>query len=264
MLLTGCMSPVCCIDPNYQQDNPPTTNNNQAIEMAADQFGQNLAKHILNHPELADDIDCKTFPFKIAQLINDAKLNGVANQNEKNKIKQKQLCTLTVTEYEPVYMTKVTFFIKDEQGNIQVFNNSVDSGNSSFSHFNFSEYGKYMYIVFTDEGHPFFVFFDTLKFINNDKDDQVGEVFEEYYLDHIENFYDNGDIVFALMEGIVEGCLDGEVEIEPNNDNEEEVKRCLFHHNIFNQYNSLSSREPYTPSKSERRIKMPYVCNAFH
>lgn len=255
-MLTGC----CCSNPYYQQSNTSIATNNQAIEMAAEQFGQNLAKHILNHPDIADDIDCKIIPTKTAQLIDDAK----PDKSPEQEVKQKQLCTLTVNEYEPVYVTKVTFFIKDEQGDIKVLNDLVDSGNSSFSHFNFSEKGKYLYITFTDEGHPFFVFFDTLKFINNEKEDQVGEVFEEYFLDHIESFYDNGDFVFALSEGAITGCLEGEVEIEPKTANSEEVKRCLFHHNIFDQYNSFSSDKPYSPSRSKRRVEMPYVCNAFH
>lgn len=235
----------CSIHQASESSDESMLSNEYTRTITAQDFGHNLAKHILNHPDVADDIHCTVIPSD-------------------KTTKTKQLCTLTVDEYEPVHLTKVTFFIKDEQGDIQVLNELADSGNSSFSHFDFSQNGKYLYITFADEGHPFFVFFDTQKFINDDKNAQVGEVFEEYFLDHIEAFYDNGDFVFAINEGTFTGCLGGEVETEPKTADSEEVKRCLFHHNIFDQYSSFSSNEPFTPSRSKRRIKMPYVCNAFH
>jgi len=241
----------CSITPITQQDNEagfekivPEGRYNTSTQFA-NLFGQNLAKHILNHPDAVDDIHCATIP-------SDETVNT------------KQLCTLEVDEYEPFYVTKVTFFIKDDNGDINVLSNLEDSGSSSFSHFDFSENGKYLYVTFADEGHPFFVFFDTQKFINNDKNPQVGELFEEYFLDHIESFYDNGDIVYALREGTITGCLiHGEVEIEPKTETTDEVKRCLFHYNIFDKYNSFGSSEPYVPTRSKRRIQMPYVCKAF-
>jgi len=257
ILLNGCS-----LQNASESLNESKLSNEYSITLAAQNFGQNLAKHILNHPEVVNDIVCKMLPLKISLLINDAKSDNTVAHNEKNK--PEQLCTLTVDEYEPVYVTKVTFFIKDENGAIRVLNDLVNAGNASFSHFEFSEYGKYLYITFADEGHPFFVFFDTQKFINDDKNAEVGEVFEEYFLDHIESFYDNGDFVFAINEGTITGCLDGEIEIEPKTANTDEVKRCLFHHNIFDYYSSFSSSEPFTPSRSKRRINMPYVCNAFH
>jgi len=244
--LFGCsITPIAQLDNEAGFERVESESSYHSITQSANQFGQNLAKHILNHPDVADDIHCVIIPSD--QTVN-----------------TKQLCTLTVDEYEPVYVTKVTFFVKNEHGDIRVLNDLVNAGNASFSHFEFSENGKYLYITFADEGHPFFVFFDTQKFINDDKNAEVGEVFEEYFLDHIESFYDNGDFVFAINEGTITGCLDGEVETEPKTANTDEVKRCLFHHNIFDDYSSFSSNEPFIPSRSKRRIKMPYVCNAFH
>ena len=106
------------------------------METAEDEFSASLSEHILDHP---DSAHCKEIPA------------GVARPDKK------QLCALDVVEYEPVYVTKATFFIKDEQGDIKVINKLLDNGNSSFSHFNFSENGKYLYITFTDEGHAYFV-----------------------------------------------------------------------------------------------------------
>jgi hypothetical protein len=224
-------------------------------EHFAQQFGEGLAEHILSHPNITDDIHCQTIPTNFHELHGD---DVSANAQAPS-----QLCTLEVMIYEPVYVNKVNFFVKNNDGSIKVLNILTKSGSSSFSSFEFSEKGKYLTVVFTDEGHPFFVFFETQKFIKNPEKAQVGEVFEEYYLDHIETFYDNGDFIFALREETIYGCLSGEIEIEPKTDTTEEVKRCLFHHNIFDEYNSFSSRKPFTPSRSKRSVKMPYVCHAY-
>ena len=80
----------------------------------------------------------------------------------------------------------------------------------------------------------------------------------------VRTFFDNGDIVYALREATITGCLNGEVEIEPKTASTDEVKRCLFHHNIFDQHSGFSSNEPFIPTRSKRRIKVPYACEAFH
>jgi hypothetical protein len=229
--------------------------NIDAVEGFSNQFGHSLARHILRHPDVADDIRCKAIPTDMSTI-------GSVHQS-------KQLCLLTVITDEPDYFKKTTLFVKTKdvkakKSDIKVLTKFTDYRSSYLSDIGFSENGKYVYLVFTDEGHPFFVFWDTQKLINNEPDAQVGEVFEEYFLDHIESFYDNGDFVYVLREGTITGCLDGEVEVEPKTDNGEQVKRCLFHHNIFDQYRSFSSKEPFIPSRSIRRIQMPYVCNAFH
>jgi hypothetical protein len=236
----------CSINNASKPLNKIVSSDDFLMTLSASKFDQKLAQHILNHPNINNDIHCETIPL----------VDGISNR--------KQLCTLIIDEYEPFYVTKVTFFIKDEKGDINVLNNLEDSGSSSFSHFKFSDNGKYLYVSFADEGHPFFVFFDTQKFIHNDKEPEVGEVFEEYYLDHIESFYDNGDFVFSLREGTIFACLDGEIEIEPKTETTDEVKRCLFHYNIFDQYNSFGSSKPFVPSRSKRKITMPYVCKAFN
>jgi hypothetical protein len=249
--LAGC----CCSKPNYQNNNEDVPTNAKAttntVEAFAKKFPTVLAVHIINHPGVVDDIRCQSIPININTPV---KIHG-----------EKQLCILQFTTYEPFYSTKTTVFVKNKINEISVLTNFIDDESSYLSHIEYSENGKFLYFMFTDEGHPFFVFFDAQKFINNEPDAQVGELFEEYFLDHIETFYDNGDIVYALREGTITGCLThGEVEVEPKIDNNEQVKRCLFHHNVFDKYNSLSSNEPFIPTSSKRRVIMPYVCNAFH
>jgi hypothetical protein len=253
--LAGC----CCSNPNYQKNNEDVPTNamvrTNTVEAFAKQFSPELATYFMNHPEVVDDIRCQLIPINIDTPVK-------AHE-------EKQLCILAFTTYEPFYSIKTTVFVKNKNNEINVLTNFIDDESSYLSHIAFSESGKFLYLILTDEGHPFFVFFDTQKFINNDADAQVGGLFEEYFLDHIETFYDNGDIVYALREGTITGCLsNGEVEIEPKTDNSEQVKRCLFHHNIFEKYNSFGStrdtNEPFIPTSSKRRVIMPYVCNAFN
>jgi hypothetical protein len=253
--LAGC----CCSAPNYQQSNEDVVTNAKAstntVEAFAKQFSPELATYIMNHPDVVDDIRCQSIPINIDTPVKTHE--------------EKQLCILAFTTYEPFFSEKTTLFVKNKNADITVLTNFIDDESSYLSHIEFSENGKYIYLMLTDEGHPFFVFFDTQKFINNEPEAQVGELFEEYFLDHIESFYDNGDIVFALREGTITGCLNhGEVEVEPKTDGTEQVKRCLFHHNIFDKYNSFGSTrdisEAFIPTSSKRRVIMPYVCNAFN
>jgi hypothetical protein len=253
--LAGC----CCSNPNYQQSNEDVVTNaktsTNTVEAFAKQFSPELATYIMNHPDVVDDIRCQSVPINIDTPVK-------AHE-------EKQLCILQFTIYEPFYSTRTTVFVKNKYFEINVLTNFIDDESSYLSHIEFSENGKFLYLMLTDEGHPFFVFFDTQKFINNDADAQVGGLFEEYFLDHIETFYDNGDIVYALREGTITGCLDnGEVEIVPKTDSTALVTRCLFHHNIFDKYNSFGSTrdisEAFIPTSSKRRVIMPYVCNAFN
>jgi hypothetical protein len=140
---------------------------------------------------LIDDIGCKAIPINNASIVKPHE--------------EKQLCVLKTQTDELEDSNKTTLFVKDKNGGITVLTHFIDDESSYLSHIELSENGKYIYLMLTDEGHPFF--FDTQKFINNMPDAQVGELFEEYFLDHIENFYDNGDIVYALREGTITGCL---------------------------------------------------------
>jgi hypothetical protein len=247
VLIAACNSGI-----NPENEVSPNSNDwrqlgtDLAIIKHAKQFGPEFAEYILSHPNIGDNIECQPLSIVSERSPQDA-----------------ELCAIERIIYEPIYVNKVRFFLKKTNGDIKVLDDLTKGISSSFSHFYFSENKRLLSIVFTDEGHPYFVFFDTQKFIDKPNEAQVGEVFEEYFLDHIESFYDNGDFVFALMEDSVYSCLDGEVEIEPATLNTQEVKRCLFHHNIYDRYSSLSSSESFLPSRSKRIVNMPYVCHFF-
>ncbi|GAA6170699.1 hypothetical protein NBRC116592_03690 [Colwellia sp. KU-HH00111] len=231
LLVTSVLTGCCCSDPNYQQNNTPIATNSRAVELAADQFGQDLAKHIINHPNIDDDIHCETIPFAVEEdnVIND----------------KRQLCTLEILEYEPELITRMSFFIKSENRDITVIDSFHAEGESTLGQIGFSENGKYFYLVKTDEGHPWFIFYDTQKFLNDYMHAQVGDVFEEYFLSHIAGFYDNGDFIFALREDIVIGCDDNldsrnEMKKETTSESTKVEIFCLIRHNIFEKYFSLS------------------------
>lgn len=238
-----------CITPRYQQSNLPIVSNTNAIEIAAEQFGQHLAKHILTHPNVADNIHCATIP-----LNNTLSTDGTKSINNLgDRQSEKQLCTLEVIEYEPKLITRMSFFTKSGDGDISVIDSFHAEGESTLGQIGFSENGKYFYLVKTDEGHPWFTFYDTQKFLTDYMHAQVGEVFEEYFLDHIEAFYDNGDIVFSLREDIITNCANNEMAVNSITANNKAAKGCLMRHNIFEQYNSLSSHK--------EKVSLPLECH---
>ncbi|GAA6170713.1 hypothetical protein NBRC116592_03830 [Colwellia sp. KU-HH00111] len=221
------------------------SSNNPANYSAAWQTKHKAIQQAVNSPDLTDDIHCINIP------------------TDKPEPSQSQLCILHSKSYQPQYSEMHGLFVKNKIGDITLLEHFSDEQLASLGYVGFSENGRYLYAVFTDEGHPYFVFFDSEKFINNQANAQVGEVFEEYFIDHIEVLYENGDFVFALREGTISGCLSGEVEIAAKTSQTDEVKRCLFHHNIFDQYSNLMSSDPSLPTRSKRQIPMPYVCKAF-
>jgi hypothetical protein len=100
---------------------------------------------------------------------------------------------------------------------------------SSFGEIVFSPKGKYLYITYADEGHPYFVFYDTHKFIQDDKNAQIAQLFE-YKLDVIDEFYDNGEVVYSLSD-----CPDSEEQSDSATVNTGEAENCLIRYNILNK-----------------------------
>ena len=229
MLSLFTITSGCSLNNTSEYSNETALSNERSITLAAQEFGPILATHILNHPNIDDDIHCATIPFAMG-------ISGATTD-------KKQLCTLEIVEYEPELITRMSFFIKSENGDVTVIDSFHAEGESTLGRIGFSENGKYFYLVKTDEGHPWFTFYDTQKFFTDYMHAQVGEVFEEYLLAHIEGFYDNGDFVFALREDIITSCGHDEMEVDSKTANNEEENGCLVRHNIFDQYNSLSSHE---------------------
>jgi len=107
-------------------------------------------------------------------------------------------------------------------------NQNVDS---SFGYLVFSPKGKYLYIAYADEGHPYFVFYDTTKFINDDKSAELDSV-SQYRVDSIDELYDNGDVAYSLSDCFDHLNSQQEVEV-PTELNNAEKEQCEFHYNIF-------------------------------
>lgn len=166
----------CSIIGTSEQTNEPALSSEHSITLVAQKFGQHLAKHILNHPDIANNIHCAIIPSNSAHSADGS---TVANSSD-DMVNEKQLCTLEVVEYSPELITQMSFFVKEENGDITVIDSFHVEGEATLGRIVFSQSGKYFYLVKTDEGHPWFTFYDTQKFLSNYMYAQVGEVFEEY------------------------------------------------------------------------------------
>lgn len=115
--------------------------------------------------------------------------------------KAQQLCISTHNSEQGLPITIATFFQVNNNGPIQVLTHHINKS-SSFGKVQFSNDGKYLYVMYADEGHPYFVFYDTSKFIQNDPTAQIYQL-NEYGISHIEQINDNGDVIFSRID-----CLD--------------------------------------------------------
>ena len=64
--------------------------------------------------------------------------------------------------------------------------------------FLFSPNGLYLAQEFTEEGHPHFIIYKTESFLNNKQAKPLG-YFEDYYLEDIIAFDDNGELIYRLI-----------------------------------------------------------------
>ncbi len=119
------------------------------------------------------------------------------------------LCAVEHIHYEGVLMSSVKFYLIRGEQKLQLNTHQTNNSISSFGGFAFSDNGKYLYLSWADEGHPYFIFFDTDKFIHEQENAGVGHGFEDYYLYQIISFTDQGDFVYQLMTASNEQCQQG-------------------------------------------------------
>lgn len=141
-----------------------------------------LAEFIVTHEDISDHISCEDIP------------------NNKNK-----LCVISKANEINHYLFDTAFFVKTVDDNYKILEN-FNSFESSFGYIGFSPEGTYLYVVFAEEGHPFFIFFQTDLFLKNSKDAQVGKVLDDYYLSHVEKLYDDGRFVYQRRINDIESC----------------------------------------------------------
>lgn len=84
-------------------------------------------------------------------------------------------------------------------------------------------HGHNLYIAYADEGHPYFIFYRTDKFMN----DEAATLAQTsvYKVDSIEAFDDEGNITYTISE-----CFDEDPEGESTN---AKKVQCEFHYNIL-------------------------------
>lgn len=112
-----------------------------------------------------------------------------------------QLCINSHDSVQGLPITIATFFRVQQNAPIQELTHYINES-SAFGEVKFSNNGKYLYIMYADEGHPYFVFYNTSKFIENDPTAQIYQL-NEYGISHIEQMNDNGDVIFSSID-----CLD--------------------------------------------------------
>jgi hypothetical protein len=145
-----------------------------------------------------------------------------------------------------VPITVSQYYLVSKHITFNELTNNVNS-ESSFGHLVFSPNGKYMYISYADEGHPYFIFYDTDKFINDDKDAELAQV-SQYRVESIDEFYDNGDIVYSLNN-----CVESEQ--APASENLE-TESCMFYNNIT----SNKSDQKNTMERAQKSFDALMAC----
>ncbi len=109
-----------------------------------------------------------------------------------------QLCFIrTDSVYGPY--DDIVFYLIDKAGN--KFFLSSNSGNvSTFGGFDFSTHGKYMWLSWAEEGHPYFEFYLTKNFLEQGTSAKVLATLANYYFDQFEKFSDSGEVIYSVTE----------------------------------------------------------------
>lgn len=111
-------------------------------------------------------------------------------------------------------------------------------------YFIFSPNGNYIAIIETEEGHPFFAFYETKALLNNQNKVAPLMVLDDINLAHFEFLKDNGDVAYALTEGAVALCQSYEIEFIEGHPTHTE--RCVVGYN-------LETKQPLV-------FELPYRC----
>lgn len=163
--------------------------------------------------------------------------------------RSEKICLISFQENEQgALMTHVSYTLVSSNQVIKHLVNNVDAG-QYFCGIGFSTGGKYLYQCFSGEGHAYYSFYLLDDFIKDKKNAEIGRGFEDSFLDHIESFADNGELIYALNHDSHDACFDSAVEIIPLNGKPTSEKRCLKAINILPAY-----------KKQQMVIPQPHIC----
>ncbi|RDH84500.1 MAG: hypothetical protein DIZ80_03200 [endosymbiont of Galathealinum brachiosum] len=148
---------------------------------------------------------------------------------------EEQLCySSTNSSYGPY--DDVVFYKIDKYGE-EVLLGSQSGGVATFGGFDFSLGGRYMWVSWAEEGHPFFEFYRTNDFLENGIKSKSLEVLGDYYFEQFTQFSENGNVAYSLTEGAFENCKDAGDGARESIDSETSKKNCIKQFNIESDKN---------------------------
>ncbi|MEP4890588.1 MAG: hypothetical protein ABJV04_11215 [Aliiglaciecola sp.] len=98
----------------------------------------------------------------------------------------------------------------------------------------FSQHGKYSVMGFAEEGHPYFLVYETSAFLQSEQRPKAIAVLSDYYLTDLLILEDDGTAHFAKADGVnddedLTDCFDADIDSYLHNDN------CTVRMNIFDK-----------------------------
>lgn len=128
---------------------------------------------------------------------------------------QEMLCiTKTESAYGP--FDDVIFYHLDKMGAV-TFLGSHSDAISTFAGFGFSSGGKYLWISWAEEGHPYFEFYRTIDFIKQGTKASMHYILHDYYFMQFESFTDAGIVTYSQIEDNSEDRTIDEEKLNSNN-----------------------------------------------
>ena len=111
---------------------------------------------------------------------------------------QDMLCiVITESAYGP--FDDVVFYYLDKIGTT-IFLGSHSVAVSTFAGLGFSSEGKYLWIGWAEEGHPYFEFYSTSGFIQQGTGAPMHYVLDDYYFNQFEDFTDAGIVTYSQIQ----------------------------------------------------------------
>jgi len=111
---------------------------------------------------------------------------------------QEMLCIImTESAYGP--FDDVIFYYLDKMDSMTYLGSHSDGG-STFAGLGFSSGGKYLWIGWAEEGHPYFEFYSTNDFIKQGTSASMRYVLHDYYFNQFETFTDAGIVTYSQID----------------------------------------------------------------
>ena len=115
-----------------------------------------------------------------------------------------QLCVVRTDSALGPFDDVVLYRYSSSQGMTML--ESYQSQTSTFTGVGFSDGGRYMWLSWADEGHPYYLIYNTRDFLNNAHETKSIKTVGDYYLEDIVSFTDQGVLSYTLSDGAQQNC----------------------------------------------------------